>query len=295
LAISICLSIKANAQPGLTAMEDSLIIFQRQLYSGIPDKEKLAVNARLKATFERALKTDHSFEYPFDSLKEFGRIYSPDKSCRIISWDLARTDGTHNYFGFIQTFDPKQKSYRLFSLGDKSSEIKNAENYTGDAGKWFGMLYYKIIPVQVKRKKYYTLLGFNANDRLTSKKIIDILYFAADGSPKFGADLFRLEKKSPKRMIFEYSAQVAMSLKYNESSKMIILDHLSPPEPRLEGQFQYYGPDFSLDGFEFKKGKWNYIPEIDARNKKNSRDNLYKDPMDKSTNHDPRKLYKPEN
>jgi hypothetical protein len=177
-------------------------------------------------------------------------------------------------------------------LTDKSSEVKNAENYAGDASKWFGMLYYKIIPVQVKRRQYYTLLGFNGNDKLTSKKVIDILYFGADGSPKFGDDLFRVEKKFPKRMIFEYSAQVVMSLKYNESSKMIVLDHLSPPHLGLQGQFQYYGPDFSLDGFEFKKGKWNYIQDIEARNKKNSKDNKYKDPQDKSKDRDSKQFYK---
>lgn len=290
----VVFSLNLIAQSNLPLFEDSLKTYQKHLYSVNSDKEKLEINIRLKATFERALRLENSFDYPFDSLKEFGRIYSPDKTFRIITWDLPRLDGTHNYFGFIQTYNARRKSYMLYSLNDKSSEIKNAENYSGEAGKWFGMLYYKIISVQVKRKQYYTLLGFNGNDKLTSKKIIDILYFGADGSPKFGADLFRIEKKFPKRMIFEYSAQVVMSLKYNESSKMIVLDHLSPPQSGLQGQFQYYGPDFSLDGFEFKKGKWNYIQDIEERNKKNSKDNKYKDPQDKSKDRDSKQFYKSE-
>ena len=66
----------------------------------------------------------------------------------------------------------------LFSLTDKSADIKNPENTVGEASKWYGMLYYKIVPVKIKRKKYYTLLGWDGNDKITAKKIIDVLYGA---------------------------------------------------------------------------------------------------------------------
>jgi hypothetical protein len=155
------------------------------------------------------------------------------------------------------------------------------------------MLYYKIIPVKVKRKKYYTLLGGDKNDKLTSKRIIDVLYFIPDGSPRFGADLFKLEKRSPKRVIFEYSAQAIMSVKYNEETKQIVFDHLSPAQPNFEGQYQYYGPDFSFDALEFNKGKWVYIPDVDARNGKSNKDNQYKDPKDKGKDYENKKFFNP--
>ncbi len=285
-------TLSSLAQGLLPAFEDTLMQEQKKLYSSGSDQEKLDANFRLKSTFERALSVEHSFDYSFDSLKEIGRIYSPDKAFRIINWDLARNDGTHDYFGFIQVYNIKKKTYLLYFLTDKSADIKNAENAIGDANKWFGMLYYKIIPVKVKGKKYYTLLGFDGNDKLTSKKIIDVLSFNTDGSPRFGADLFKLEKKSPKRVIFEYAAQAVMSLKYNEDTRQIMFDHLSPSEPKLEGQFQYYGPDFSFDALEFKKGKWVYTPDVDARNKSSSKDNRYKDPKDKSKDHTSKQIYK---
>jgi len=281
------------AQVPFRAYEDSLLVLQNTLYAAQNDEAKLDVNSKLKAVFERALKLENSFNYPFDSLKEIGRIYAPDKSFRIINWDILRDDGTHDYFGFVQVIDKKKKVHRLFFLTDKSNEIKNPANAAGDANKWFGMLYYKIIPVKVKRKKFYTLLGLDANDKLTTKKIIDVLYFTSDGSPHFGANLFKLDKGYPKRMIFEYSAQVVMSLKYDEGNKQIIFDHLSPLQPKFEGQFQYYGPDFSFDAIEFKKGKWTYVPDVDARNNKTSKDANYNDPKEKNKNYDNRQFYSP--
>lgn len=283
----------AIAQQSFKADEDTLLRLEKDLYASKNDKVKMEANARLKAAFELILKKENSFNYPFDSLKEIGRIYSPDKSFRIINWDVPKDDGTYDYFGFIQTYDTKRKANHLYPLTDKSADIKNPDNTVGDAAKWFGMLYYKIIPIKVKRKKYYTLLGADGNDRLTRKKIVDVLYFIPDGSPRFGADLFKLEKRSPKRVIFEFSAQATMSLNYNEDTKQIVFDHLAPSQSKFEGQFQYYGPDFSFDGLELIKGKWVYITDVDARNGKSNKDNKYNDPKDKSKNYDNKKFYAP--
>lgn len=281
------------AQQSFKLYEDTLLQLEKTLYSVKTDKEKQEINAKFRASFERALNNCNSFEYPFDSLREIGRIYSPDKSFRIINWDIPKEDGTYDYCGFIQVYDARRKTCHLYALTDKSADIKNPDNTVGDANKWFGMLYYKIIPVKVKRKKYYTLLAKDGNDKLTGKKIIDVLYFIADGSPRFGADLFKLEKRSPKRVIFEYSAQTTISLKYFEETKRIVFDHLSPSQPKFEGQFQYYGPDFSFDALEFKKGKWVYVADVDARNGKSNKDSKYNDPKDKSREIDNKKFYEP--
>jgi hypothetical protein len=287
--------LRVEAQGILSTYEDTLIHYQKSLDAFKTDRQKIETSIQMKALLERALNSDKSFEYPFDSLTEIGRIYAPDRTFRILNWDIALSDGTHRYFGFIQSYNPKKNIFSVYPLTDKSSEFKNAENTVGDPGKWYGMLYYKIIPVKTRGRKYYTLFGFHPQDKLTTKKIIDILYFNPDGSPRFGADLFRLEKKSPKRVIFEYSAQVVMSLKYNEETRRIVFDHLSPSEPRLEGQFQYYGPDFSTDALEFKKGKWVYFPDVDARNKSNQKDVKYNDPKDKTKDYENKQFYQPKN
>ena len=279
------------SQPIFKAYEDSLVKIQRNLYTSKKQQIRFELNERFKTVFESALKQPNSFDYPFDSLKEIGRIYAPDRVFRLITWDLQKDDGSHDYFGFIQYLNPKTKQSQLVSLVNKADNNRNQDNSIGDAAKWFGMLYYKIIPVKSKGKRLYTLLGMNCNDRVSNRKIIDVLYFLPDGSPHFGAPLFRYNNKAPRRIIFEFSPQAVMSLKYEESSKRIVFDHLSPSEPKFEGQFQYYGPDFSIDAFEFKKGKWVYKPDIDARNKSTSKDADYNNPLSPKKDHTHKQFY----
>ena len=57
-----------------------------------------------------------------------------------------------------------------------------------------------------------------------------------------------------------------MSVKWNERMKMIVFDHLSPSQPSLAGNYEYYGPDFSYDGFRFEKDAWVLVEQIDMRN-----------------------------
>ncbi len=277
--ILLCLSSTAQFKVDFVEREGALKLLQKNMFSpGYSDAERITANETFKGLFQEALLRSGSFNFPFDSLKEIGRIYSPDKAFRLITWDIPMKDGTHQYYGFVQAYDPKTKLYVVHELIDKSADVKTPESYAGTPDKWFGMLYYKIIPVKYKKKKYYTLLGFDGNDNLTAKKFIDVLYFNESTVPKFGADIFKMEKRSSKRIVFEYSSKVVMTLKYNEDKNVIIYDHLAPSAPQFEGQYQFYGPDFSFDGLKFDKGSWTYIPDFDAKNPDNIEDNKYNDP-----------------
>lgn len=274
----------------LDTYTDSLKIICKKLYAvNTSDSDKKKYNRELIQTFERALKIEGSMSYPFDSLNDMARLTPPDRSFRIINWNVAYKDGTQEYFGFVQNKHVVTKKKGLFSIEraitikihpliDKSLEIKNPENTVSDNKNWFGMLYYTVIPTKTKKKTYYTLLGWDGNDKFSKKKIIDILTFDDKGIPHFGADVFNIPKKNPKRVIFEYAADCTISLKYNSKKGLIVVDHLAPENPLLEGQFQYYCTDMSYDGFEFKKGKWNYIPAIDITNEKDPNDRFYNDP-----------------
>ena len=260
----------------------------------LSDAEKQRFNSELVNQFEAILKEPNSFSYPFDSLKtEMAVLTSADNKFRIINWNVPKSDETEDYYGFIQenyTNTIKKglfkrehiDSVQLYSLIDKSAEIKNPENAITDNKKWFGALYNKIIIKKTKAKTYYTLLAWDGNDKFTKKKIIEVLTFDANGTPRFGADIFNMQKKYPKRVIFEYSANCNISLRYSAKKDSIVFDHLAPNSPQLEGQFQYYCSDGSYDGFGFKRGKWNYGEYINATNEKDEKDKLYGDPHDKS-------------
>jgi hypothetical protein len=271
-----------------------------------PDKQKY--NKELLKKFQELLTENNSFEsYQFDSLKnDIGILTSPDKKFRIIHWNIPKDDGTHEYYGFIQENYSRTikkglfkkvhiDSVQLYPLTDRSSEIKNVENAITDHKKWFGALYSRIIVKKTKAKTYYTLLGWDGNDKFSSKKVIEVLTFDANGAPRFGADIFNFERKYPKRVIFEYSATCSMSLKYSNSKDSIIFGHLAPTSPQLEGQYQYYCSDMSFDGFGFKRGKWNYGADVKALNEKDEKDKLYHDPHDKSIGNNQSNVYKDPN
>lgn len=237
-------------------------------------------SSRLLNGLKSILLRDTKAEIPFDSLKKYKvMLQSPDKQVRIFTWDVAADDGTHTYYGFINSYNKKSKQYEVFQLTDKSEGMKDPENAILDNTKWYGAYYYQLSEVKYKKKKYYTLLGWDGNNRTSNKRLIDVLYFTDRGFPKFGDAIFESGSgKVKKRIIFEYKAGVVMHLKFDDDPNVIVFDHLSPSDPNLEGQFDYYGPDFKYDMLEFKKGRWEYIKDIDARNDKNKTDRYYKTP-----------------
>lgn len=281
--------------------EDSLQKIAPRVFFSKKESNRFEANKNLLSYWSSILQNEKSLLFSFDSLKNkkyVSILTSPDKKFRIITWNLYKDDGTYAYFGFLQVNNSKTikkgifkkgttQTYEIFQLVDKSGSVKTPESYVGEPNKWFGMLYVDIIKSD---DDYYTLIGWDGNDKLTQRKFIDVLYFKSDGTPTFGKDVFKYPGKFAKRIMFEYATEVSMSLKYNEGRKQIIFSHLAPNnlDPLLEGQFQYYGPDGSFDALNVKKGKWDYEPAIEIKNLKDKNDNVKKPNPDKET-----PLYKP--
>ncbi|MCF8374209.1 MAG: hypothetical protein K9H64_21480 [Bacteroidales bacterium] len=265
-----------NPEPLFAFEEDSLNEMFAAIKQASSDSEKTRLNKALFSLMEEMIYDERSFTYPFDSVKHLGIITSPDKLLRIYTWNLAFADYTNRYYGFVQYYLKEDEEYRIYPLIDKSDEIEEPERATLTDENWFGALYYDIVETKDKRHKYYTLLGWDGNNELTTKKIIDVLYFTQAGRPRFGTNIFytlkgegrRERKYSQKRIIFEYSSKVNMVLRYDDKLNMIVFDHLSPSESHLKGNYQYYGPDWSYDALEFEKGKWQYVVDINPRNPK---------------------------
>jgi hypothetical protein len=130
--------------------------------------------------------------------------------------------------------------------------------------KWFGALYFEIIPMTRKGKSNtYTLLGWDGKDNLTTRKIVDALTINGD-KIRIGANLFEYASDTRKRVILEYSNEVSASVKYYPKKNCIVMDHLSPKNPMMQGIYADYGPDGTYCLFELKKDKWIFMDEIDA-------------------------------
>lgn len=244
------------------------------------EKQRTENSEKFSSVLKFALSQQKSNEFSFDSLRQYRvMLESPDKEVRVFSWNVEAEDGTQKFYGYIQAFNKKSQKHEVYQLIDKSDGMKDPENAVLDITKWHGAYYYQIIQKKYKKKKYYVLLGWDGNNRITNKRLIEVLSFDGKGFPKFGDNILSAENgKIKKRIIFEYQAGIIMSLRYDKDKDMIIFDHLSPSNPDLVGMYQFYGPDFSYDGLQFKEGKWIYVKNVDIRNEKDNTDRFFNTP-----------------
>ncbi len=256
-----------NAQPKLTLeqYEDSIQNQFTRLISSPQDSVKMEMNKQIVILFKEVLENLNSFGYAFDNLKNISKLSSADGFVKIINWNLPLQNGEFQYFGFVQQLDKSKKKMKLYELIDQSKTIQNPEHAICSEKNWYGALYYKILTTKSGKKTYYTLLGWDGNDNFTNKKLVEILYFE-DNKLVFGPPIFKADEKTQNRLIFEYSEQAKMMLKYDEKLDIIVWDHLSPSQPNFTGQYMYYGPDLSQDGIQFKDGYWVLKSNLDLRN-----------------------------
>jgi len=215
------------------------------------------------------LKSPISFDHPFDSLKTLSALKSPDGYVRIYTWFLqSRETGTFEYFGVVQRINPKTRSFGLQGLIEKKYPTDIAEINLFDVDEWYGAVYYDNLERKINKKTCYFLLGWHGKDRFSSRKVIDVLSFDPWENAEFGLPVFigQTDVKTKYRVIFEFAANAVMLLRYDKKKKMVVFDHLSPSSPSLKGNFSQYGPDFTYDGYRFKKSKWIYKKNLDLRN-----------------------------
>ncbi|MFT6443246.1 MAG: hypothetical protein ACJASM_002805 [Salibacteraceae bacterium] len=93
-----------------------------------------------------------------------------------------------------------------------------------------------------------------------------MLYFNERiGDWQMGKKIFGPPFRGITRFFLEYSSEVNASLKYHDKQERIVFDHLIPLNSGLEGVFEFYVPDLSFDGFEFRDDYWYFIQNIDVR------------------------------
>ena len=192
-----------------------------------------------------------------------GNARSSDKKLTIYSWNYQLENLAFKYGCVIQLKDKNNTFVSV--LEDTRDDMPLTKSLRKD--EWYGCLYYAIITKTKRKKTYYTLLGWDGNNNIIARKVIDVLTFSSKGEPKFGESLFKLDAKTQKRVVFQFSASGSMMLTYDERYKRILFDHLSPALPEYEGKYQFYGSDFSYDGFKFQRNKWVFQEMLDPRNK----------------------------
>jgi len=244
--------------------------------------------------FVKALKINNSFDYPFDSITSVSKLYAPDSSFRIFTWQMMRDYTYYRQRGAIQihTDDGSLKLYPLFDVSDFTTSPTDSIR---DPKNWIGAIYYKILMNTVGNKKVFTLLGYDENGPRSNKKWIDILTFDETGKPQFGGNYFKFEpdtiknKKPTLRYCVEYKKESKMRVLFDKEEQMIIFDHLISENDEPENLYTYI-PDGSYEGFKWKDNHWEHVAKLATQFLGNGNAPLPSMLLDKEGNIDQKKL-----
>ncbi|HTC01087.1 MAG TPA: hypothetical protein VK705_10430 [Ferruginibacter sp.] len=244
--------------------EDSLKIYSVKLLQGINDIDRFKADSIFTRVFVRALKTTNSFYYPFDSVESVSKLYAPDSSFRIYTWQMVVNENMTRQHGAIQ-MKTADGSLKLFPLIDKSDIMQNISDSVGDNKGWVGAVYYRIVEKKDKGQNIYTLLGYDENNIRSTKKIIEILQFVY-GQPVFGDPIFSFEKDSINRApisryVLEFKKDAGARLAYDDDMGMIIFEHLISETNEPKKKWTYIG-DGDYEGFKWVNGKWLHVEKV---------------------------------
>lgn len=248
----------------LRQKEDSMTPLSWKIVQGITSLNRFEADSQFTRIFVRALATKNSFEYPFDSLQTISKLYPPDSSFRIFTWQLLVNENLIRQHGAIQMKTP-DGSLKLFPLIDKSDVTDNPADTIADNFGWMGAVYYKLIEKKYNGKSYYTLLGYDENNIRSTKKVVDVLYFE-NGKPTFGGKFFSIPNNNafphnPARYIMEFKKDASPRLNYDPELDMIVMEHLISESNEPQKRWTLI-PDGDYEALKWQNGKWVYIDKI---------------------------------
>ncbi len=229
------------------------------------DDDKIAAAQNLEDLFVDYYAEAEQFDHELDSIPYLGQLSSSDGKVKMLCWNLALESREFRYYCVVRHHPDKRKVV-VTVLHDNDNDWRRLLHKPLQPKDWYGVLYYRILTNKHAGKTYYTLLGWDGNNPITNRKVVDVLTVQGN-RVGLGANVFKMDNRPAYRLVYEYSNDATMALNYNDKEKMIVMDHLAPEDSRMTGQYQFYGPDFSYDGLAFKKGKWVLSIDIFAKNK----------------------------
>lgn len=241
------------------------------------DSLRMEINDVFFAELTAALRESSATANIFDSLN-IGVITSTDAKVTLFNWNLQQNNGTNIYFLIIKNNTANQ----VIPMKPMTALQEISEETVFRDGDWPGGLYYRIIYRTDLTGSFYTLLGWDGFSRTTSRKTIDALSFDTDGSPVFGASIFRTKDGVRNRVVSEYAAQASFTQSYDRqkvtlsnvrksqrkiTDEIIVLDRLVPMDESLTGQRWAYGPAGNVyDGYIVFNKLWSFVEDIAPRN-----------------------------
>ena len=249
----------------LDELEENLNYTLLNLRDAQSDQEIDQRNIVFKEELMSFLEQEGAFDYEFKQCKTLAVLDSPDEMLRVITWNLEYSDFTYAYGGVVLYKDDRTEQVYRHELIDVLNPYEEKPEGVVSGQEWYGALYYKILPFERKGKTEYLLMGWDGATPASNFKLIDVINVSKSGV-KFGSPVFKEKKKTAKRVVFEYSEQAKMSLRYDEQRNRIVFDHLSPQSPSLAEIRSYYVPDMSYDAYIEEDGLWYLQADVIAVN-----------------------------
>jgi len=241
----------------------------------------------------RTLQVKNSFYYPLDSVKGISKLYAPDSSFRIFTWNLSYDEYYSRQRGAIQ-LKTKDGSLKLIPLRDVSEFTADPMDSVRNKMNWIGAVYYRIIQTKYNNKNYYTLFGYDANSAMTNKKWIEVMTFNENNEPQFGGKYFSFEQDSAKRpsqyrFNIEYKKAASTTVNYDDELKIVLFDHLISETDEPDKPFTFV-PDGDYEGFKWERGKWVHIDKVFTYKLQDGQAPVGDPILDQQGNHDEKKL-----
>lgn len=287
-------------------LQQSITIYD-SLRTSSGDGARDSIGERFDRSMKKLLETEGIFQQKFPELGErIAILYAPDSSFRLFNWNVAHQNGTHDYYAYLlrKTRDGRTRIHqpeKVLSSSDRNKKSGSSirkeqlERMDLEPGEWIPSLYYRIIRKERNGKPFYTLLGWEGKDQLTTRKTIEVLRFEDDGAPHFGFPVFKEggekdeqqtwkdrdrrrrkrvrgkgknQGQNPKeRIIFEYTDDAIMTLQYEKEKDRIVFNQLVPERPDLEGMYEFYAPDLLFNAYEWKEaGYWQMKEKVEPEN-----------------------------
>lgn len=229
------------------------------------DNRRIQISDSLIEITGEYLSSDIPFEHIFSDISYMGYYMASDSLVKIVSWNIPMNNGSNSYVCFVTKRSGKEKQTRLLTGERGTLSIDQEQQFTAE--DWYGVLYYDIIPFNSDTGVLYLLPGLDMNDLYTNGKVLEVMGFGDDGIPYFGEKVIRSGDSLLSRMLFRYSSNSSMMLRYESEREWVVFDHLSPAEPAFSGIYSYYGPDSSYDALVFRGGEWVHVRDVDLRNR----------------------------
>ena len=250
----------------LMQLEDNMRNYANDIVNAEETADRAIADSFFTRALVQALKVPYSFSYPFDSLTTISRLYAPDSSFRIITWQVMKDFSYYRQKGAIQ-YHTKDGSLKLVPLYDYSPFTENPVDSVRTNQQWIGAVYYNIIQKTFNNKNYYTLIGFDGNDARSTKKWIDVLTFDDKNQPHFGGRYFIYPNDEYKpaqpayRFCLEFKKEANARMNYDADLDMITFARLTSENGEPSKRYTLI-PIGSYEGFKWINGKWNYVPVV---------------------------------